>query len=320
MLRGRGLLARVLVCAALGVMSILSWGQSAYPTRPIRIVAPEVGGGSDFLARTLATALSASVGKTVVVDNRGFSAGEIVARSQPDGYTLLLFGSPLWLSQFLRQNVPFDPVKDFAPIAVIATTPNVLVVHPSVKAATVSDLVAAAKAAPGQLNYASGSSGSTQHLARELFNVMAGTHIVRVPYRGSGPALNAVIAGEAQVMFPSAGAAAPHIKSGRIRALAVTSPEASILLPGLPTVSASGIPGYESTSPFGLFAPANTPRALIERLNREVLLVLKGTEIRERLLHAGVEPVGSPPNVLAATVSSEMKKWGALIAKLRLRE
>jgi tripartite-type tricarboxylate transporter receptor subunit TctC len=310
---------RSLAIGCLVCFSVSAWPQG-FPAKPIRIVAPEVSGGSDLLARSIASGLSDNLGKTVVVDNRGFNAGEIVARAQPDGYTLLLYGSPLWLAGFLRHQVPFDPVRDFAPITVAATTPNVLVVHPSLRVTSVTELIVAARAAPGQLNYSSGSSGSTQHLAAELFNVMAGTRIVRVPFRGSGPALNSLMAGEVQMMFPSAGSAAPHLKSGRLRALAVTSAQPSALVPGLSTLSASGLPGYESTSPFGIFAPAGTAPALIARLNAEIVRVLASPVIRERMFNLGVEPVGSPPAVLAATVKTEMAKWGKLITDLGIRE
>lgn len=311
--------ARILAMGCLVSVSVSAWSQP-FPLKPIRIVAPEVGGGSDLLARSIGAGLSDALGKTVVVDNRGFNAGEIVAKAQPDGYTLLLYGSPLWLSGFLRNSVPFDPVRDFSPITVAASAPNVLAIHPSMRATSVRELIAVAKAAPGQLNYSSGSSGSTQHLAGELFNVMAGTQIVRVPFRGSGPALNSLMAGEVQLMFPSAGSATPHLKSGRLRALAVTSSHPSILVPGLATLSASGLPGYESTSPFGIFAPAGTPSVLISRLNAEILRVLGRTEVRERMLNLGVEPVGSTPAALAATVRSEMSKWGKLITDLGIKE
>jgi len=289
-----------------------------YPNRPIRIVTSQPGGGSDFIARVIAQSLSESLGQRVVVDNRGIIAAEIALQATPDGYTLLLYGSPLWISPLVR-NVPWDPTKDFAPITWTVDTPNLLVVNPSVPVRSVQDLIALARTKPGVLNYGSSSTGSTQHLAAELFKVMARVSIVRIPYKGSGPALNAVIAGHVQVMFPSAGSAAPHVRSGRLSALAVTTARPSALAPGLPTVAASGLPGYESSSPFGIFAPARTPTAIVNRLNQEIVNVLHRTELKERLFTAGVEVVASSPKELADMVKSEMTKWGLVIKEAHIR-
>ena len=291
-----------------------------YPDKPIRMLTSEAGGGSDFVARLVAQGMGAPLGQRVVVDNRGMVSAEIAARAQADGYTLLLYGSPLWLSPFLRAQLPYDPVRDYAPVSVVVSTPNVVAVHPGVPVQSIAELLALAKARPGALNYSSASTGSTQHLAAELFKRMSGTDIVRIPYKGSGPALNAVIAGETQLMFPSAGSVMQHVKAGRLRALAVTAAQPSALVPGLPTVAASGLPGYESVSPFGVFAPAKTPAAIVARLNRAIVQGLNDPDIKSRFLGAGVETVGSTPDELAAMLKSEMAKWGRLIKEAGIRE
>jgi tripartite-type tricarboxylate transporter receptor subunit TctC len=292
----------------------------AYPHKPIRLVTSEPGGGSDFAARLIAQGLTTVIGQRVVVDNRGFVAGDIVARAAPDGYTLILYGSPLWLAPFLRKNVPFDPVKDFAPVSLVVNTPNVLVVHPAAGVKSVAELIALAKARPGELNYSSASTGSTQHLGAELFKSMAGVNIVRVPYKGSGPALTAVIAGQVQLMIPSAGSASAHVRSGRLRALAVTSAQPSALAPGLPTLAAAGLPGYESTSPFGIFAPAATAAGIVQLLSHALAKVAVMPDIKDKFFNSGVETVGSTPEQLAATIKVEMAKWGKLIRKVGIRE
>jgi tripartite-type tricarboxylate transporter receptor subunit TctC len=291
-----------------------------YPQKPVRIVTTETGSGNDLVARLIAPWVGASFGHQVIVDNRGILAGEIVAKAPPDGYTLLSYGSPLWLAPFMRERVPYDPVKDFAPITLAASSPNILVVHPSVPVNSARELIALAKAKPGELNYSSSSTGATPHLAAELFKAMAGVDIVRVPYKGSGQALIALIGNQVHVMFPNAGAAAPHLKSARLKALAVTTVEPSALAPGLPTMAASGLPGFESVSPFGIFAPAGTPALLVERLNREMVAALRRADVTERLFNAGVEVVASAPGELASTMKSEMAKWGKVIRDAGIRE
>jgi tripartite-type tricarboxylate transporter receptor subunit TctC len=291
-----------------------------YPNRPIRMLAPEIGGASDIAARLVAQSVSAGLGQQVVVDNRGSIAPEIAAKAPPDGYTLIAYGSPLWLNPFLRDNVPWDPMKDFLPITSIAIAPNVLIVHPSVPAHSVKELVALAKAKPGALNYASGSSGALTHLTGELFNAMAGVKIVRVPYRGNGPALNALYAGEVQLMFANAGSVIPQLKSGRMKALAVTSAQPSPLVPGLPTVAAEGVPRFESLSIIGVFAPARTPSAVISRLNTEIVKALNASDLKAKYAGLGVEAVGSSPDEFRAAVRRDMAKWGTLIKDAGIRE
>lgn len=310
-----------LACAA--ALPMLAGAQS-YPVKPIRLLAPEAGGGVDFVARVLAQELSAGLGQQVVVENRGGAggvlAGEALAKSPPDGYTLLFYGPAMWLLPFLRRNVPYDAVRDFTPISAAVATPNVLVVHPSLPVDSTKALIALARARPGQLNDAGGNTGSSAHLSIELFKTMAKIEVVRIPFKGVGPALTALIAGHVQIMMPTAGAAAPHVKNGRLRALAVTSAKPSELTPGLPTVSASGLPGYESVGIFGVFAPPRTPDALVARIHQEIAKGLAKPDARERLYTAGVEVVASTPAEFAGILKTEVAKWGKLIRDAGIRE
>ena len=310
---------RVVSIALLVASAGLASGQN-YPYKPIRIVIPGTGGGGDIMARLIANGLAGPLGQQVVVENRptGIIPAEIVSKAQSDGYTLLLSGSGLWLAPFLYAKLPFDPVQDFSPITLAVRQPNILVVHPSI-ATTVAELIAVAKAKPGALNYASGSTGAANHLAAELFKAMAGVNIVRINYKGAAAGLTAVMAGEVQVMFVTAASALPHVKTGRLRALAVTTAQPSALFPGLPTLAASGLPGYESSSVYGIFAPAGTPRAIIGRLNREIVAVLKGPEATRRLSGMGAEAVGSSPRQLAAFVKADMAASGKLIRNAGIR-
>jgi tripartite-type tricarboxylate transporter receptor subunit TctC len=305
--------------------SILIAGTTAvsgdgYPSKPVRIVTSEAGGGNDLQARLMARGIAGPLGQQVIVENRpsGVIPGDIVAKAQPNGYTLLLYNNTLWTGPLI-QPAPYDPVRDFSPIALVARGPNVLVVNSAVPARSVPELIGLAKARPGELNYASSGTGATNHLAAELFKVMAGVDIVRIGYKGAGQALNDLIAGQVQVMFPTAGAAAPHVKAGRVRALAVTSAEPSILTPGVPTVAASGLPGYESIAIYGLFAPARTPGLIIGRLNAEVARVLNTADVGEKLAAVGMEGVGGRPEQLAATVKSEMERMGKVIKAAGIR-
>ena len=293
----------------------------SYPVKPVRMLTAEVGGGSDFAARLVAQGLSANLGQQVVVENRagGVVIADAAAKAPADGYNLLCYGSTIWLLPFLREHVSFDPQRDFAPVIWLASAPNMLVVHPSLPVKSVRELIALAKAHPGELNYSTGPAGTTLHLSAELFKAMAKTDIVHVPYKGVSLALNDLIAGRVQLMFPTPGSVTQHVKTGRLRALAVTSAQPSALLPGLPTIAATGLPGYESISVFAIFAPAKTPAAIIQRLNQETQAVLKTAETRERFLNAGVEPVGGPPEQLGALMKSEMAKWGKVIRDAGLR-
>jgi tripartite-type tricarboxylate transporter receptor subunit TctC len=305
------------ISMALGAGSVL--GQN-YPNKPVRIVTSVPGSGNDLVARVVAQGLTSSLGQQVIVDNRGVVAMEIVAKAPRDGYTLLAFGSPLWILPLLRTDAAWDPVKDFLPVILATSSPNILVVHPSVPVTSVKDLIALAKAKPGQLNYASAGPGSIAHIAAELFKSMAQVDFVHVPYKGTGSAFNDLIGGQVQLMFSTAAAVTGHVKSGRLKALAVTSIKPSALAPGLPTVAASGLPGYEAASMVGVLAPAGTPRAIITRLNQEIGQVLDKPDVKERLFATGAETVGGPPEQFAATMKSEMARLGKLIKDAGIRE
>jgi tripartite-type tricarboxylate transporter receptor subunit TctC len=293
-----------------------------YPSKPVRLVTAEPGGGHDLAARLIAQGLTAELGQQFIVDNRAGAiiAGEYVSRAPPDGYTLMIYGSSLWLSPFMRDKVPYDVLRDFAPIGLEVNAPILVVVHPSLPVKTVKELIALAKARPGQLDYATGQTGASTHLASELFKVMARVDMLRVPYRGNGPAVNALIAGQVQLMFPTAGSIAPHLKSGRVRALAVTSAKKSPLFPDLPAAASAGLAGYECDSIIGAFAPAKVPPAIISRLSKEMSIAVNKPELKQRFASSGVETVGSSPEVLAAMVKSEMTRLGKLIRDNRLRE
>jgi tripartite-type tricarboxylate transporter receptor subunit TctC len=289
-----------------------------YPNKPIRIVTGSVGGGGDFASRLIAQGIAGPLGQPVIIDNHGNFAAEVVAKAPPDGHTLLLDSTSVWIGPLL-QETPYDAVKDFSPITGAVILPNVLVVSPTLPVNSVKELIALAKARPGKLNYSAGSIGGSAHLSGELFKAMAGINMVAIPYKGGAPAITAVIAGEAQVNFPTTIAAAPHMKSGRLRVLAVTSAQPSALVPGVPTVAASGLPGYEAVSIYGMFAPARTPASIINRLNQEVVRVLNIAEVKERFFNSGEETIGSSPEQLAATVKSDIAKWGKVIKDAGIR-
>jgi len=296
----------------------------SYPSKTIHIVTAEPGGSNDFMARLIAQGLTGNLAQQVIVENRGGAGGIIaaqtVAKALPDGYTLLLYTGPLWLLPFMRDSVPYDPVRDFSGITLAARAPNVLVVNLALTVKSVEELIFLAQTRPGELNFGTSGSGAGNHLAAELFKSMARVNLVRIPYKGAGPALNELISGQLQLMFPAAVLAAPHVKSNRLRALAVTSAQPSALFPRLPTVAASGLPDYESAAMFGVFAPARTPLVLVNRLNQEFVRVLNRADVRERLFNAGAEVVGSSPEHLAAAIRSEMAKLGKLILEAGIRD
>ena len=307
------------VSIAMAVLCTGAASGEAYPTRPIRIVTAPAGAGNDLMARVIAQGLSASLGQQLVVDNRPAGlVGELVAKAPPDGYTLMAIGSVLWLTPFLQDSVAYDPVKDFSPISLTSRSINILVVHVSVAASSVKELIALARSKPGQLNYASGATGSSNHLATELFKAMTGIDLVRITYKGSGPAVNDLLSGQVHVMFPTTAAGLPHVRSGRLRALGVTSLQPSALAPGLPAV-ADTVPGYESVVLYALFAPAKTPAAIVKRLHAELVQYFKSPVATERMFNAGVEAVASSPRELAVAMESEMTRMARLIKDARLR-
>lgn len=311
---------RLTLCAALA--TALCFGGPAhaqtYPAGPVRIVVPfPAGGGVDSMGRLFGQNLSAALGKPVVIDNRpganGMIGSEIVARSPKDGYTLLVNGANFVTTPSLYKNVTYDPVRDFAPLSLLAHAPNILVVHPSLPVKTVRDLIAFAKARPDQLNYASSASGSTPHLAAELFKTLTGTRLVHVPYRGTGPAITAIIAGEITVMFMPALAAIPYINNGRLRALGVTTAERLPALPELPTVAEAGLKGYQSSQWYGMLAPAGTPADIVALLSDHAAKIMQGPQMQERMKNSGSVAVGSTRDVFAKHLQSEFVKWAKII-------
>ena len=297
-----------LICLCSSVAS----GQN-YPTKPIRIVTSETAASNDFVARVIAPAIAEPLGQSVVVDNRAsaVTAG-IVSKSAPDGYTLLVTTGVVWLLPFL-QTTSYDPLRDFVPITLATSSPNIVVVHPAVAANSVKELIGLAKARPGQLNYGSGTTGSASHLAAELFKAMAGINIVHIPYKSAGPAVIALIGGQVQMMIATSSSVATHIKSGKLKALAVTSAQPSAMFPGMPTASASGLPGYEAASFVGVFVPGKTPTAIVTRLNQEIVRVLNRPEVKERLFGVGMDVVGGTSAQSIATIKTDMARMGKVI-------
>ena len=298
-----------------------AYGQQAYPARPIRLLASSAGGGSDFVSRTMAQKLALQVGQPVIIDNRGGGSipGQIVAKAPADGYTLLYYGTTFWISPLMRDDVPYDVERDFAPIALTASAPNMMVVHPSLPTGSVKEFIALAKAKPGVLNYGSASAGTANHLAAELFKSMTGTNIVRIPHKGSGPAIISLMANEVQMMIAAEGSVTPHIRAGRLRALGLTSKKRSPQYPELPVV-AETVPGYEFTALWGVFAPAKTPKSVIEKLNREIVIALNSQEVKSKVTDVGVNVEARTPEQLAAAVKGDIARLGKVIKDNNIRE
>jgi tripartite-type tricarboxylate transporter receptor subunit TctC len=304
----KSIATRLIVIGMAGLGAAVASAQE-YPVKPVRIVTSGAGGGNDLMTRTIAQGITATLGQQIIVDNRPSGIiGETVAKSPADGYTLLLGGGSLWIQPFL-QEVRYDVVKDFAPITLVERSPSLLVVHPSLPVKSIRELVALAKSRPAALNYAY-ASADTQ-LAAELFKAMAGADIVGVPYKTMGAALTDVLGGHITVIMSSS-VVVPHIKAGRLRALAVTTPKESTLFPGLPAV-AETVPGYEASAMAAMFAPANTPRPIINRLNQEIGRFLTSADGRQKFLNNGSEAVTSTPEELAAIIKTEMTRLGKVI-------
>ncbi len=298
----------------------------SYPVKPVRFVVPGPPVGlTDTLARMLAQKLDEAWGQRFVVENRAGSNGtigtEFVARAPPDGYTIMMGHTGTHaINISLRKFLPYDPVKDFVAISLIAVAPNILVVHPSLPARSVKELIALAKARPGQLTYASSGVGGTQHLAGALFEKMAEVKMVHVPYKGSAPGLVDVIAGNVSLMFPNIPTALPHVKSGRLRALGVTSLQRSSAAPSIPTIAEAGLPGYEATVWFGVFAPAGLSPELVTRLNGEIVKIIKRPDIRESVTGLGGELVGDRPEEFAVFLKAQINKWAVVIKESGAQE
>ncbi|HEV2007273.1 MAG TPA: tripartite tricarboxylate transporter substrate binding protein [Burkholderiales bacterium] len=317
---------RVRAARSFAAHVILAWllvaagahAQQDYPARPIRIVVPSSpGGGTDILARQIAQKLTERWGQQVIVDNRpgaGQMIGiDLVAKAAPDGYTLVMTATPLALNTVLYKKVPYDPVRDFAPISQVAAMPNIIVTHPALPARTVRELIALARSRPGQLVYASSGVGTGPHLSMELFLTMAGVKMGHVPYKGTNPGMIDTMAGQVQVLMSTLLPPLPHIKTGRLRPLGVTSSKRVSSLRDVPTIAEAGVPGYEVVGWYGMAAPANTPREVINKLYSEIANILKSPDTRDKLAADGAEPVGSTPEQFAAFIQSEIDKWSRVV-------
>ena len=296
------------------LVAMAAHAAETFPSRPIRLISPfAAGGGNDMISRAVAQALTRNLGHSVVVDNRPGAntiiGMELVAKSPPDGYTLIMTGSTVAINATLHANLPYDSLRDFAAVTQIAATPLIVAVHPSLPVAGVRELIALAKARPGELNFPSAGVGNVSHLAGELFNVMAGVRLVHVPYKGSAPALTDVLGGHISLMFPSTVIATPHVKSGRLRALGFPGRARSRVLPEVPTIDESGLRGFDITGWYGLFAPARTPPRIIGILQGNVAAVVNAPQARDQLDAWGLSPVGSTPAEFAVFIRGEMDKY-----------
>lgn len=308
------------VMAAIGVLALgvqAAFAQD-YPTRPIRMIIPfSAGGATDTPGRIVAARLSEQLGHQVVVDNRPGAGGSIgtavAAKAEPDGYTVLMTATPFVLSPHLYAKLPYDPLKDFVPVTQFGSGPNVLVVHPSLPANSVKELLALAKAQPGKMDWASSGSGGAQHLFGELFMSMADIKITHVPYKGSGPATADLLGGQVKIGFPGIAIALPHHKAGRLRALGVTTLRRSPQMPDVPSISEAGVPGYEATLWLGIVVPRGTPKAIIAKLHKEISGVLQQADVRQGISRTGTDPVMTTPEQFGAFIKSEHTKWGKVI-------
>jgi tripartite-type tricarboxylate transporter receptor subunit TctC len=318
-----GFLATLIGATALAMAPLAS--AQTYPTKPIKLVvtfAP--GGGADFVARVIAAKLTDALGQPVVVDNRAGAGGaigsELVAKSPPDGYTLLLGAAgTMTILPHLQGKVPFDSIKDFEPIGLAGSSPFVLALSPTVPANTVAELTALAKASPGKFNYGSSGNGGAPHLAGELYKSTTGISIVHVPYKGLAPAITDLLGGQVQILFADVGLIAPHLKSGKLKAIAVTGKERSTTLPELPTMIEAGVPGYLAGTWYGILAPAGTPSAIVTRLNVELVKILASPDVKSQFVGQGIEPAGGHPEVFAVLIKDDYAKWAKLIREANIK-
>jgi tripartite-type tricarboxylate transporter receptor subunit TctC len=306
--------------AVLALLAATLTNAQEWPSRPIRFILPfPPGGSTDILGRLIAERLSAGLGQPVVTENRGGAGGnvgaEAAARAAPDGYTFVLVAPSLAISPTLYSKINYDPVRDFAPVSLVATVPNVMITQASLPAQNLQEFIAYAKSKPGALNFGSGGAGTSNHLAGELFNIVAGTNLVHIPYKGVNLAMQDVLAGNVHLVFIGIPAAAPHIRSGKLRALALVAPQRSAALPEVPTVAEAGMKDFEVTTWYGVLAPAGTSRAVIQRLNAELAKIMHSPELKEKLAGSGTEPRTSTPEEFAAYIKSEIAKWGEVIRK-----
>jgi tripartite-type tricarboxylate transporter receptor subunit TctC len=308
-------------CIALVSALLPAWPASAaggYPDKPIRLIVPQPPGGtSDILARVLASKLAENLRQQIIIDNRAGASGtigtDLAAKSPPDGYTLVLVYTTHATTPGIYGKLPYDPVADFAPITLAAAAPLLLVVHPKIPVTSVKELIAYAKTRPGELNFCSAGNGSGSHLAGELFNTMTGVKLTHIPYKGSGLAITELIGGQVQLMFAGIVPIDPHVKSGRVRSIAVTSAKRSVAIPQVPTIAESGLPGFEVVGWYGVLAPARTPHPIVARLHNEFVKILQTQDIRDRLLSEGAEPVGNTPAEFTAFIKTDIGRWAKVI-------
>ena len=315
-MRKRGLVYSIVVAATLFTctLAVSPAVEAAYPDKPIRLIVPfPAGGNADIVARSISNELSKNLGQPVVIENRGGAGGvigsEVVAKAPADGYTIMMVSASHVINPSMQKSLPYDTIKDFAGISLVAEVPTVLIVHPSVQAKSLKELIALAKANPGKINFASAGNGTVGHLSGELLKSMAKIKMEHVAYKGNGPAMTDLLGGHVQMLFGSMPSALPHIKSGAVRALVVTAPKRSAAAPDIPSTTEAGLPGFDVSTGFGLFAPAKTPRPVISKLHDEVVKALKLPEVRDRLAGQGAEPVGSTPEEYDAFVRTESAKW-----------
>lgn len=315
---------RVLLALAACALTASAWGQ-AYPNKPLKMILPfPAGGPSDIVARAMGQGLAEALGHNVVIDNRpgggGLIGATLAAKAPGDGYTLLLGGiTTFGVAPSVHKNLAFDPVKDFLPVTMATRQPILLMMHPSLPVKSVREFIALAKARPGEINYASSGPGGSGHMAGELFRLVTGVNLVHIPYKGAPPALNELIAGQVQVMFGTILASAPHIRSGRVRAIAITGPQRSTALPEVMTFSEAGLPTYDASSWNGVLVPAGTPRAVVDRLNAEIVRILKSPNVLERLAQDGALPAPTTPEEFAAFIKAEIVKWGKVVQAANIR-
>jgi len=308
-----------------GVYAPAAAPAAAYPDKPVRmIVAFAPGGGSDTGARILAQRLTAALGQQVIVDNRPGASGnlghDLAAKATPDGYTILWCSiGPMAVNTSLFRKLPYQPLRDFDPISLTADSINALVVHPSVRATSVKEFIALAKAQPGKMNYGSSGNGGAGHLSGELFNLMAGVNIVHIPYKGGGPAMLDLIGGQIQAIYATLATALGNIRSGKIRGLAVATAKRAPMIPELPTIAEAGLPGYEAGNWYGVVAPANTPRPIVAQLNREIVKALEIQEVKDAFFAGGMLVQTSTPEAFRAYIKTEVEKWGGVIRKIGLK-
>lgn len=315
---------QVLAGCALALAATLAQAADNYPSKPVRIVVPFApGGATDIMSRLVAERLTAKIGQPVIVENKPgggtMIASDYVARAEPDGYTLLMAASSLGIAPSIYAKVNYDPIKDFAPVSQVASVVHVLEVHPSVPAKTVGELIAYLKANPGKVSYGSVGAGSSTHLEAELFNSMAGVQMAHIPYKGSAPALNDLVAGRIQVMFDAWASSGPFVKDGRLRALAVTTAQPSASVPELATMSASGLPGYSAMPWLGLVAPAGTPKPVIDTLYRAVAEIVKEPAVKTKFSDLGLDIIGSDPQAFGAFIKQDIATWAKVARDANIR-